>query len=69
VITREEADLIGDSRLDKTSLSSVARRIGVPVTTAWCRRKAAETRRRSRTGQGVRVAAANLTTIASAPDV
>jgi hypothetical protein len=44
VITREEAELIGDSRLEKTSLSSVARRLGVPVTTAWCRRKAAETR-------------------------
>jgi hypothetical protein len=44
VITREEAELIGGSRLEKTSLSSVARRLGVPVTTAWCRRKAAETR-------------------------
>jgi hypothetical protein len=44
VITRQEAALIGDSRLEKTSLSSVARRLGVPVTTAWCRRKAAETR-------------------------
>jgi DNA-directed RNA polymerase specialized sigma24 family protein len=44
VITRQEAELIGGSRLEKTSLSSVARRLGVPVTTAWCRRKAAETR-------------------------
>lgn len=44
VITREEAELIGGSRLEKSSLSSVARRLGVPVTTAWCRRKAAETR-------------------------
>jgi hypothetical protein len=44
VITREEAALIGESRLEKTPLSSVARRIGMPPTTAWCRRKAAETR-------------------------
>ena len=44
VITRQEAELIGGSRLERTSLSSVARRLGVPVTTAWCRRKAAETR-------------------------
>jgi hypothetical protein len=44
VITREEAELVGASRLEGTSLSSVARRLSVPVTTAWCRRKAAETR-------------------------
>lgn len=44
VITREEAELVGASRLEGTSLSSVARRLCVPVTTAWCRRKAAETR-------------------------
>jgi hypothetical protein len=44
VITCEEAELIGDSRLEKASLSSVAKRIGMPPTTAWCRRKAAETR-------------------------
>ena len=44
IITREEAELVGASRLEGTSLSSVARRLGVPVTTPWCRRKAAETR-------------------------
>lgn len=44
VITRQEAELIGSSRLEKASLSSVAKRIGMPPTTAWCRRKAAETR-------------------------
>jgi DNA-directed RNA polymerase specialized sigma24 family protein len=44
VITREEAELIGASRLDGTSLSAVAQRLGLPITTAWCRRKSAEAR-------------------------
>lgn len=44
VLEPEEAELVGASRLEGTALSSVARRFGIPVTTAWCRRKAAETR-------------------------
>jgi hypothetical protein len=44
VITREEAALIGASRLEGRSLSAVAERLGIPVTTAWCRRKSAEAR-------------------------
>lgn len=44
VIGREEAELVGASRLEGTALCSVARRLGIPVTTAWCRRKAAEAR-------------------------
>jgi DNA-directed RNA polymerase specialized sigma24 family protein len=43
-ITRQEAELVGASRLEGTSLSAVAKRLKIPVTTAWCRRKSAETR-------------------------
>jgi DNA-directed RNA polymerase specialized sigma24 family protein len=44
LITREDAELVGASRLEGTSLSAVAKSLGIPVTTAWCRRKSAETR-------------------------
>ncbi len=44
VIDRREAELIGATRLQNTPLSTVANDLGMAITTAWCRRKNAETR-------------------------
>lgn len=44
VLDRDEAELIGASRLEGIPLTVVADRIGAAVTTAWYRRKCAEAR-------------------------
>ncbi|GAA4616053.1 hypothetical protein GCM10023195_71160 [Actinoallomurus liliacearum] len=44
VIDRREAELIGATRLEDLPLTTVAKKLGMAVTTAWCRRRSAETR-------------------------